>query len=437
MANESSRPSWFPWYVCGLLLLATTINYMDRQTLSTTAARVTEELSLSQEQYGDLEMGFGLAFAAGSIFFGIAADFVSIRWLYAFVLVAWSVMGIATGWARGYDDLLICRLLLGFFEAGHWPCALRTTQTLLSSSRRTMGNSILQSGSSIGAIATPIIVAVMLTDTVGSWRLPFLVIGGIGIVWAFFWLTAMRGSDWRPAGAAEGGSKTLTAPRQLSTSSIVRRMIVLAIVVVSINVCWHLFRAWLPLFLHKGRGYSEIYALYFTSGFYIATDIGCLLAGWGTLVLHRWGFRAGTSRWLVFLACSLLTSVSIGVALTPAGGLLLVQLFFLAAGALGLFPCFYALSQEVSARHQGKITGFLGFVAWAMTAPVHKFFGRYIDHYQSYDLGVALAGCLPLAAALAWLLLWDWKTDRDAEAEQAAAEARVSLTHKEIQAAGD
>jgi ACS family hexuronate transporter-like MFS transporter len=408
MSNPAPRARWFPWYVCGLLLLATTINYMDRQTLSTTAARLTKEMHLSQEQYGNLEMWFGFAFAAGALFFGVLADYVSVRWLYAFVLVAWSIVGIVTGWARDYDDLLLCRTLLGFFEAGHWPCALRTTQLLLTSKDRTFGNSILQSGSSIGAIITPIVVAIMLTDAEGSWRVPFQVIGAVGLGWGVFWLATVRDSDLATR-RADGTEKTLAMPT-LSTNSFVRRMIVLFIVVTLINVCWHLFRAWLPLFLQKGRGYSEGYALGFTSVFYIASDVGCILAGWGTIALAALGWRTDISRWFVFTVCALLTTLSIGVALTPAGGWLLCQLFCLAAGALGLFPCYYALSQEVSMRHQGKLTGILGFVAWATAAPVHKYFGRYVDQHGSYDLGIAIAGCLPLVAAIAWLAIWDWRT---------------------------
>ncbi|HTN75922.1 MAG TPA: MFS transporter [Pirellulaceae bacterium] len=408
MPTSTPRRAWFRWYVCGLLLLATTINYMDRQTLANTSVRIIEQFGLAQEQYGDLEMWFGYAFAFGSIFFGVLADYISIRWLYALVLVAWSVMGIATGWAKDFEDLLVCRTLLGFFEAGHWPCALRTTQVLLSTKERGLGNSILQSGSSIGAIVTPVIVITMLTDSPESWRVPFQVIGAIGLIWAVFWLTAMRGSDWRVE--QHQSSATSLSPVQLSVSSIVRRLLVLVVVVTAINVCWQLFRAWLPLFLQRGRGYSEEFALGFTSVYYLMTDVGCLLAGWATVVLHRGGWSTGKSRWVVFTICALLTALSVGVALTPASGLLLAQLLLLGAGALGLFPCFYALSQEVSARHQGKITGMLGFIAWASSAPVHKYFGRYVDQYQTYDLGIAIVGCLPLVAAIVWLLLWDWRT---------------------------
>jgi MFS family permease len=75
------------------LLLASTINYLDRQTLSNAAVRITNEFRLSQEQYGNLEFAFGWAFAAGSLVFGCLADRVPLRWLYPAVLALWSLVG--------------------------------------------------------------------------------------------------------------------------------------------------------------------------------------------------------------------------------------------------------------------------------------------------------------------------------------------------------
>ena len=46
---------------------------------------------------------------------------------------------------------------------------------------------------------------------------------------------------------------------------------------------------------------------------------------------------------------------------------------------------------------------------------MHKFFGRFVDHYHSYDLGIAIAGCLPLVALLVWWFVWDWRSDQMAE----------------------
>ena len=98
------RPASWKWWICGLLLFASTINYMDRQTLANAAVRITDQFHLSQEQYGNLELVFGWAFAVGSMSFGILADRFSVRWLYPVVLALWSAVGFATGLVESYDQ---------------------------------------------------------------------------------------------------------------------------------------------------------------------------------------------------------------------------------------------------------------------------------------------------------------------------------------------
>ena len=53
--NPLNRPATWKWTICGLLLLASAINYMDRQTLANAAVRITREFHLSQAQYGNIE----------------------------------------------------------------------------------------------------------------------------------------------------------------------------------------------------------------------------------------------------------------------------------------------------------------------------------------------------------------------------------------------
>src|SRR5919201_1414901 len=96
---SSSRTAW----ICVLLLLASAINYMDRQTLANAGVRIREEFTMSNAQYGNLETGFGWAFAVGSLLFGFLADKVSVKWLYAAVLLLWSAMGFASGFAPDYE----------------------------------------------------------------------------------------------------------------------------------------------------------------------------------------------------------------------------------------------------------------------------------------------------------------------------------------------
>jgi len=78
-------------------------------------------------------------------------------------------------------------------------------------------------------------------------------------------------------------------------------------------------------------------------------------------------------------------------------------LLVVGCGSLGLFPFFYALSQELSQRHQGKVIGVLGTSAWVALSVLHPWFGRYIDATHSFDLGLAVIGWVPLVS---WVVLW-------------------------------
>lgn len=397
------RPHYWKWYVCGLLLLATTINYMDRVTLANASVRVTAEFGLSEEQYGNLELIFGWAFAAGSLVFGLLADRVRVYWLYPVVLAGWSVMGMISGWTRSYTELLVCRMLLGFFEAGHWPCALKTTFALLDEKDRTMGNSVLQSGASIGAIVTPQIMKALLTNDIGSWRNAFVIVGAVGLGWVAVWFVSMRPHELKTAAVAE---KAAGGPR-LFDLILSRRFWALALLITGTQTVWHIYRVWLMKFLQTGRGYSEAAALNFQSAYYIATDVGCVLAGVVSIWLAKKGLSAhGARRWVYAGACGL-TSLSVALPWLPQGGLLLGVLLIIGGGALALFPCYYSFVQEVSATHVGRITGLLSMWVWAVTSPLHTLFGWIADQTHSYDQGLVIAGLTPWLGVIAMKLLWD------------------------------
>ena len=398
--NSTDRPTRVGW-IGALLLAASAINYMDRQTLANAAVRISGEFNMSQEQYGNLEMGFGWAFAGGSLFFGFLADRVSVRWLYAVVLLLWSAVGFASGLVESYDQLLLCRTLLGFFEAGHWPCGIKTVRALLGSEGRAMGNGVLQSGTSIGAIATPLIMTWLLTDDIGSWRLPFQAVGAIGLLWAVAWLTIVP-RDALQATIVQNGKTSVEWWRAL----LDRRMFIILAVVALINTTWQVLRAWLPKFLQEGRGYDEAHALYFNAVWFGATDVGCLGAGAVALWIARRGHPVVTARTLTFFACALMALAAIAVPWLPKGWLLLATLLISGAGALGVFPIYHAFTQDISHEHQGKITGVAGVAAWAFSPLAQRMFGRHIDETHSFDLGLAIAGCLPMIACLLLVALW-------------------------------
>ncbi len=415
--NPLNRPATWKWTICGLLLLASAINYMDRQTLANAAVRITREFHLSQAQYGNIEAVFAYAFAAGSVVFGWLADRFSVRWLYAVVLTMWSLAGLATGFVRDEQELLWCRMALGFFEAGHWPCAIRTTRALLDPRERSLGNSVLQSGTSIGAIITPLIMTGLMTSELGSWRVAFQTVGATGFVWLILWFTLVRKSDL-PAPVRVHDNPDKIAEQSLWSILFSRRMMVIFVVIAGINTTWQILRAWLPKIMQEGRGYTESETLYFTSAWYLATDVGCLGAGALAVWLGRGKLSVHAARVIVFAGCGALCA---SCAITPwldKGWILLAVLLLAGAGALGVFPLYHAFTQDLSGRHQGKITGIAGVVAWVLPAQAQKFFGVLADRTHSFDQGLMLAAFLPLIAVLPLWWFWENKSDRTLTSHQ-------------------
>jgi ACS family hexuronate transporter-like MFS transporter len=383
-----------------MLLLASAINYMDRQTLSGLSVRITEEFAMTKTQYGQVEAAFGYAFAAGSVVFGWMADRFAVHRVYAAVLALWSLAGMATGWAQDYSGLLILRGLLGFFEAGHWPCAVRITRALLDERQRSMGNGLLQSGATFGAIITPLVLPLLLgagsVGVAGAWRPPFFWLGGVGLLWLIPWFLMVRSGDLRSGAesvAAAGPSATPFLKVLFSG-----RMLAVILVVACINTTWQVLRAWLPMFLQKGRGYTETETLYFNSAFFAAADVGCLAAGALAVALARRGSTPSGARFLVFFGCALLCCGTVAVPWLGRGPWLMAVLLAIAAGALGVFPLYHTFTQDLSEHHQGKITGAAGVAAWILPAKAQLLFGLSADRFGTMDPGLVAAGLLPLLA---------------------------------------
>jgi ACS family hexuronate transporter-like MFS transporter len=195
-------------------------------------------------------------------------------------------------------------------------------------------------------------------------------------------------------------------------------MIIVLVVVCLINTAWQLFRAWLHLFLQEGRGYTEQHTLLFNSAWFAATDVGCLGVGVAVLWLCSKGITVTRARQIMFSVCAMLCLTLLALPVLSKGWLLLMILLISGAGALGVFPLYHAFTQDISGKHQGKITGIAGVTAWFLVPPTQKLFGRLVDSTGSYDYGLAAAACLPAIAAL---ILWAfWGADSDAKQQQSS-----------------
>jgi ACS family hexuronate transporter-like MFS transporter len=410
-----------------VLLTATLLNYMDRQALSQTQTELEARYELKAGRYGRVERGFSWAFAVGSVVFGLLADRFGPRRLYPIVLIGWSVAGILTPLAgeeavtsrlQTSDDapgtgafrwFLICRTVLGFFEAGHWPCALITARQVLTAAERPFGNGLLQSGASAGAVLTPLYV-LLVRSLGGSWQVVFWTVGAAGLLWVPVWFALVRRGDLdkAPPPTADG------TPGPTGWA-FVRRFLVLGVIVTCLGLSWQFIRAWLPIYLEKYHHYSREGVAWAVAGYYIAADLGCILAGFVVKWLAGRGWGVHSGRVLVFAMWCGLTALA--AVLPWVGGdpwVLVPVLMLVGAGILGLHPVYYALAQELPAKLMGTLSGVLAAITWFTVGAVQGELGKHIERTGSYDAGLILAGLAPLAGLLALVALW-WpgKESRD------------------------
>ena len=438
----NEEKNWWPWAVCGILFLATFLNYMDRQALAITLPLLKTKFNIAETRIGIIEGCFGYAFAFGSLLFGWLADRIGPRLLYPAVLAGWSIAGIATAlagqeWVTSmlqsasdepgtgvYRWLLICRVVLGVCEAGHWPCALLTVRAVMLARQRTLGNGILQAGASIGAMVIPVYIEA--AERAGqSWEFPFWSIGLAGLFWipAWFMLVGRRDLGVVRVGESDAAtsstsitssSEERTSDAEISTNThasvdrnvFVRKLIVLALIVSTLTISWQFLRVWLTLYLQDYHKFTQLQTRWLNSGYFIAADIGCILSGLLVSALVARGLTVHRSRATGFLVFALLTACGAIVPYAGNGTLMVGLLFVAGAGILGLHPFYYSLTQDISAKRMGSLSGALAAFGWVVSATSQIFLGQHIQESKSYELGLLMVGLAPMIGFAALLFLW-------------------------------
>ena len=217
MSTQQKLMSNWRWWLCSLLFVATTVNYLDRQVLSLTWEQfIKPEFHWTDADYGNITSMFSIFYAIACLFAGKFVDWMGTKRGYLIAIFVWSLgacMHAACGWAtqhiEGYESLdamraveagstaalaiattsvwlfLLCRGILALGEAGNFPAAIKVTAEYFPKKDRAFATSLFNAGASVGALASPICIP-PLAEAFG-WEMAFIIIGGLGFIWMFFW----------------------------------------------------------------------------------------------------------------------------------------------------------------------------------------------------------------------------------------------------------
>lgn len=193
---EGTARRGFRFTVFAMIVTITVINYIDRGAISYAANPIIDEFSLDDVAWGAVLGYFGYGYMAGALVGGTLADRKGPRWVWTVAVLAWSVfetamifagnLGVALFGGSALAGFAVIRILFGAAEGPTFSTINRTMANWATVRERGFAASLGLLGTPLGALLTAPVAVGLLTLT-GSWRWLFVILGGAGLVWLFFW----------------------------------------------------------------------------------------------------------------------------------------------------------------------------------------------------------------------------------------------------------
>lgn len=396
-AEQRAPISGRQWWILALLVASICINYIDRANLSAAAEDLSRELTLDPKQIGLLLSSFFWTYMAFQIPVGWVIDRYNVYWVYAAGYFIWSAATALTGFANSFNAILGLRLMLGLAESVAYPAYSKIIAAGFPEERRGLPNALIDAGSKLGPFFGLMIGSSIIAAY--SWRVMFIAIGGVSMLWLIPWVSAIFGGTGYVAHKTKAEPTVLTIITKTPAWGTF-------IGLLGSNYAWYFMLTWLPSYLRRERHFSpEMMATYGSIPF-LAVAASAVLGGFlsdrliirgASPTLVRKGFIiTGLTGAMLLFPSAIVPDPNVALALLTAACL-----------SFGLFTSnVWAVTQCLAGTAAaGKWTGMqntFGNIS-GITAPY--FTGWIVAETHSF-LGAFIAACAALLiSASAYLFL--------------------------------
>ena len=393
--NPPTRPA--RWLMIALVFLATVVNYLDRQTLSVAAPVLREQFHMSNVEYSRVVFAFMLAYTIMNGVSGPLVDRLGTRLGYALCMAWWSIASILHMFARGAASLGLYRFLLGMGEAGNWHAGLKVVAEWFPERERALASGMFNSGSSIGAILAPPVVAWIILSF--GWPYAFLGIGVTGLVWLAVWWPVYR---------TPPEVRQEVAPPDVPVWRLLRTRFVWTFTVSKIfmDPAWYFYIFWFPEYLKRARGFDMAsIGRYAWIPFAIA-GAGNLAGGALSAAMLRRGFSLTVARKSAITFFAILMMAAIPAVLTESASVAIALVAIAMAGYTGSLANMLALPADVFPKNLvGSVFGLASMGAGFGGMIFSLLTGWVVDHYSYTPVFIGF-GLMPMVCAgIIWALV--------------------------------
>jgi len=343
--------------------------YVQRVAISQAAEGIQTELSLGKAELGLIFGAFGLSYALFEVPNGLLGDRFGVRVTLTRIVIAWSAFTALTGAAWSFSSLWLARFLFGAGEAGCFPNLTRMLSAWLPVQARLRAQALMWACTRWAGAVTPLLVLALVQWH--GWRLAFVILAGLGFVWAIaFFLWFRDDPADHPAVNAEEFA-LLKDARAVTTQGGERQwwrslasvpVLILLFQYFCFSFVWYFYVTWLPSYLREARHASAVQAATLAMLPLLFGGCGSLVAGFAAARLSRRKIAS-----FGFIASGVLLFAVTRIDNTP-----------LAMVAMGLasfcsdltMPISWNACVEIGRRHTATVSGamnmfgnFAGFVA--------------------------------------------------------------------------
>jgi ACS family hexuronate transporter-like MFS transporter len=391
--------------ICALLFFATTINYVDRVTMSVLESKIQKDIGWNDQQWGAINAAFLLTYAFGSLLAGWMVDKLGSRRGYAIILTLWSLVAAGHALARTVLGFVVARLALGLAEAGNFPAAIKTTAEWFPKKERALATGFFNSGSNVGQILAAAAVPILAIQY--GWQTAFIATGLTGLIWVVVWWPIYRSPKEHPWISLDELAYIERDPadpvEKVSWRKLLRYRQTWAFAVGKFltDSIWWFYVFWFPKFMNKQFGLDiKTIGLPMVAVYVLAT-VGSVVGGWQSSWLLARGWSVNAARKTAMLTCALCV-IPVAAAARVTNPWMAVALIGLATAAHQGFSCnLYTLASDMFPRRAvgsvvglGTFTGGIGGFILQLSA------GIIIGLTQDYLAIFAMAGSAYLLALL-------------------------------------
>lgn len=288
-AREDKVVGRAQWIALTLLVVSICINYMDRGNLSVAAHDLSLELRLDPAYTGFLLSAFFWSYASFQIVSGWLIDRYNVNWVYAAGFFLWSLATVLSGLAGTFVELFALRLILGMSESVAYPSYSKIIAGGFPEKQRGMANALIDAGSKVGPAIGMIAGGLILAKF--GWRLMFIVIGAVSMIWLAPWCWVIRK---RPVAAtAETAPPIITSESGPGFLDILRQRSAWGtfLGLFAGNYAWYFLLTWLPSYLLTERHYTTEMMAWLGSLPFWGVAVSTIVSGW---LSDRWICAGGS-----------------------------------------------------------------------------------------------------------------------------------------------